>query len=542
MDKLKSFLYDKKQQVVLFSSTAIALYGYDQGMMSLINTNKDYLSTMGLAEQSPQVGVIVSVYYLGCTLGAVLFSALADRKGRKPALFACLATASLGNLIMFVSGLGYSRAALAVMYTGRVVMGLGVGGIDSVVPVYSSELSSDGARGKALAQEFQSNILGLNMAFAINLAATVSLGKRNEWAWRIPIIAMQAYPLSLLLVVQKLPESPRWLIYHDREGDAKRSLAYITGGDDSAVEQECKELVASHKAESESGASVGYIDMLTPGHAQFHPTIITIMGQVNQALTGYGAVSVYGPQIFQLLGYSVRTSEFLTQGNYVSYLFLMTFAWLLIDAVGRRALMVWGSVALTVCFALLAVFAGLQNNADGLGIPSEAVAVPGIVVSLFPVFAYHDDKNPPCNTLFLATGTFGTTWLAPPFLLPTEIYPTTARAQGTAISVIIWGLANFTITLLTPILFNNLSYALFAVFAATNLLAGAWTWAYMPESGGRSFEENMEFFEKAREEGSWRVGRVGDGRWRFMPDSKTGGVEGEGERRPLLARVREQVL
>jgi hypothetical protein len=45
--------------VVLFSSTAIALYGYDQGMMSLINTNKDYLSTMGLEEESPQVGVIV---------------------------------------------------------------------------------------------------------------------------------------------------------------------------------------------------------------------------------------------------------------------------------------------------------------------------------------------------------------------------------------------------------------------------------------------------------------------------------------------------
>lgn len=51
-------------QVVLFSSTAIALYGYDQGMMSLINTNKDYLSTMGLEEESPQVGVIVVCIYL----------------------------------------------------------------------------------------------------------------------------------------------------------------------------------------------------------------------------------------------------------------------------------------------------------------------------------------------------------------------------------------------------------------------------------------------------------------------------------------------
>lgn len=368
---------------MLFSSTAIALYGYDQGMMSLINTNKDYLATMGLREESPQVGVIVSVYYLGCAIGAVLFSTLADRKGRKPALFGCLATASLGNLIMFIAGLGgyTGPAALGVMYAGRVVMGLGVGGIDSVVPVYSSELSSDGARGKALAQEFQSNILGLNMAFAINLGATVALGKRSEWAWRIPIVTMQAYPLSLLLFVQKLPESPRWLIYHDREEDAKQSLTSIMGDEDKgAVESSCKELIESHKSETESGeAPVSYADMLTPGHAQFHPTVITIMGQVNQALTGYGAVSVYGPQIFELLGYGVRESEFLTQGNYVSYFVLMTFAWLLIDAVGRRALMVWGSVGLTACFALLALFAGLERNADELGVRAEVVAVLGIV-------------------------------------------------------------------------------------------------------------------------------------------------------------------
>jgi MFS family permease len=362
----------------MFSSTAIALYGYDQGMMSLINTNKDYLRTMGLEEESPQVGVIVSVYYLGCAVGAVIFSTLADRKGRKPALFGCLAMASLGNLIMFIAGLGYSRGALAVMYLGRVIMGLGVGGVDSVVPVYSSELSSDGARGKALAQEFQSNIFGLNMAFAINLAATVTLGKYNEWAWRVPIIAMQIYPLGLLAFIKELPESPRWFIYHDREEDAKASLADIMGDED--VDPKCKELVESHKQEQDSGASVGYIDMITPGHDQFHPTVITIMGQVNQALTGYGAVSVYGPQIFELLGYGVRKSEYLTQANYVSYFIMMTFAWLLIDAVGRRSLMVWGSVSLTLCFVLLTVFGGLVDKSDDLDIPTQAVAIPGIVV------------------------------------------------------------------------------------------------------------------------------------------------------------------
>ena len=253
-------------------------------MMSLINTNKDYLTTMGISGESPQVGLIVSVYYLGCAVGAVGFSWFADRYGRRPALFGCLAMASLGNLVMFFAGLGYSQGALAVMYLGRVIMGLGVGGVDSVVPVYSSELASDHARGKAMAQEFQSNIFGLNMAFAINLGITIALGKYNQWSWRVPIIAMQIYPVGLMAVIGRLPESPVWFMAHDNKDDAQKALNVIEGEEDGKKKYE--EMV--EQAENEADESVSYLDMITPGHAQFHPTVITVMGQVNQALTGYG--------------------------------------------------------------------------------------------------------------------------------------------------------------------------------------------------------------------------------------------------------------
>ena len=117
----------KQTEVVLFSSTAIALYGYDQGMMSLINTNYNYLNTMGLAEDDPMVGVIVSVYYLGCAVGAVIASAFSNAKGRRPGIFACLATASLGNLLSFIAGIGGTGGGLTLMLLGRIVMGLGVG-------------------------------------------------------------------------------------------------------------------------------------------------------------------------------------------------------------------------------------------------------------------------------------------------------------------------------------------------------------------------------------------------------------------------------
>ena len=514
---------DKKTNVIIFSATAIALYGYDQGMMSLINTNYNYLDTMGLYEESPMVGVIVAVYYLGCAVGAVLFSKLADEFGRKRSIFFSLATASLGNLLMFTSGMGIlgksSQVALGIMLTGRVIMGLGVGGIDAVIPTYSSELSSDDSRGKALAQEFQSNIFGLVMAFGINLLVTILLGKQNQWAWRIPIIVMQVYPVLLIAFVERLPESPRWLIFHDHKEQAEEAMEDIYG---EQGKDKLEVLLEQHKKEKDEKA--GYMDMLTPGHPQFHPTMITVMSQVNQALTGYGAVSVYGPQIFELLGFSVRNSEYLTLGNYTSYFFLMTLAWLLIDAIGRRKILLHGSIILATSFALLALFGGLVANSDSLHIP---VYVPGIIGTV---------------VLFVATGAFGIGWLSTVWLFPTEVYPTTARAQGTAISVIIWGLANFAITFLTPVLFNNLDYYIFLVFAGTNAFAGMWTYVYLPETGGRTFDENMEFFKEAAEQGTWRVSKVGKGEWKKMvyPDP-----EGEGnvdaERVPLLHRIEDQV-
>lgn len=135
---------NKQTEVVLFSSTAIALYGYDQGMMSLINTNYNYLQTMGLAEEDPMVGVIVSIYYLGCAIGAILASAFADARGRRLGIFACLATASLGNALMFIAGLGGTKGPLTLMLIGRVVMGLGVGkSLPSPNPASSPALMCD---------------------------------------------------------------------------------------------------------------------------------------------------------------------------------------------------------------------------------------------------------------------------------------------------------------------------------------------------------------------------------------------------------------
>ncbi|KAL7621622.1 hypothetical protein AAE478_008948 [Parahypoxylon ruwenzoriense] len=154
-------------------------------------------------------------------------------------------------------------------------------------------------------------------------------------------------------------------------------------------------------------------------------------------------------------------------------------------------------MGLITCFALLSILCGISTDYF-LG-PRLAVQILGSII------------------LCASTSIFGICWLTTVWLIPTEIYPSSARARGGAVSVIVWGLTNFIVTLLTPIGFNNLKYRFFLVFAVTNMFAGWWTWRYLPETGGRSFEENQKFFASAQDDDTWVVKKVDRGRYLGMP-------------------------
>lgn len=80
---------------------------------------------------------------------------------------------------------------------------------------------------------------------------------------------MQVYPLSLFAFIYWLPESPRWLVHHDRVDDATEALQQILGDEDGKTK--CDELVKA--SEQESDEEPGYKEMFTPSHTQFHPTV-----------------------------------------------------------------------------------------------------------------------------------------------------------------------------------------------------------------------------------------------------------------------------
>ena len=120
------------------------------------------------------------------------------------------------------------------------------------------------------------------MAFIINVLGTRALSKSSPWAWRIPIVAMQIYPIILFAFITRLPESPRWLMFADKETRAKEALAQIYNDRDAKTIFEKLE----RAREEERSSPVGFWDMLTPNGSESHASVITVLGQVNQALTG----------------------------------------------------------------------------------------------------------------------------------------------------------------------------------------------------------------------------------------------------------------
>ena len=427
---------------VIFWSVTVALGGFLFGFdTAVISGAEQYIQEVWELNVF-QHGLTVSIALIGTVFGAMFGGIPADKLGRKRTLFWIA-------VLYLISALG---SALATdWYTFmifRFLGGLGVGASSVTAPMYISEVSPAGSRGKLVAL-FQFNIVfGILVAYLSNFLIA---GVGNlAWRWMLGVEAIPA--VSFVVTILNIPESPRWLIVKKGEVEtAKRTLAIINPDN---VDEQIKAI--------QSGAKVvkGQVSASLFSSKYRFPVTLAILFAIFNQMSGINAIIYYAPRIFAMTGLGDSASLLSTAGiGLINFLFTLL-AMNLIDRFGRKTLMFIGSAGLIVALGLVS-FSFYTQNFSGV-----------------PIY------------LFTFIGFFAFSQGAVIWVFLSEIFPNKVRASGQALgSFTHWAMAAliaFTFPWFAEKVGGGHTFALFTVMMILQLL---FVWRMMPETKGRTLEE-----------------------------------------------------
>ena len=183
---------------------------------------KDFLNTLNLNDNPKLLGTVTAIYDIGCLFGAIAAMWLGERWGRKKSIMWGTTVMAIGALLQICA---YS---VPQMIVGRIVAGLGNGVNTATAPVWQGETSQVKWRGKLIIIELILNVGGFSLSNWITFAFSFLPG---SVAWRFPVAFQFIFIITLWLTVPWLPESPRWLIAHDRPDEAHAIIADLEDKD-----------------------------------------------------------------------------------------------------------------------------------------------------------------------------------------------------------------------------------------------------------------------------------------------------------------------
>lgn len=468
---------------VMFMCLMIAfggfVFGWDTGTISGFVNHTDFIERFGQFDPVRQIyflsdvrtGLIVSIFNIGCALGGLSLGRLGDIYGRRIGLMAVVMVYVVGIVIQIASDDKWYQ-----YFIGRIVSGLGVGGIAVLSPALISEISPKHLRGTCVSFYQLMITLGIFLGYCTNYGT-----KRytNSVQWRLPLGLCFACAIFMLLGMLLVPESPRYLVEKQRFDDARRSLARSNRLpiDDSGVRFELELIVAGVEAERNAGNAT-WRELFSSKGKILQRVIMGIMIQSLQQLTGNNYFFYYGTTIFNAVGLedSFETSIILGLVN-----FLSTFVSLwVVDRFGRRKCLLWGSASMAVCFVVFASVGVTRLWPDGRDQPSSKSA--GNTMIVFT-----------CFFIFC----FATTWAPIAYVIVAESYPLRVKNRAMAIAVgsnWMWG---FAIAFFTPFITSAINFYYGYVFMGCLVFSFFYVFFCVCETKGLTLEEVNEMYEEA---------------------------------------------
>ncbi len=427
--------------MILCAGMGGMLYGYDIGVIS----GALLFIHHSIAMTTSQTGIIVGAVLSGSLVGSLITGSLADRFGRR--------TMILISCVIFSLGIGQILLAqsFSSLLSARLLLGLAVGMVSVTVPLYLTESAPAAIRGRSV------SIFQLFLTFGIVLAYVVDLAFTPSGNWRA-MFAMILIPTALLFITMcLLPETPRWLFANKKE---KQALAVLKR---THKPYEIKAEVAEIQSQlaKEQG---GWRELFSKNLAW--PLFVALFIAICNQLTGVNCILQYAPIVLKKAGFS---SHLLMMGGTVgigTINFITTLIAIgLIDKVGRKQLLAFGTLLLVVTDLFLAVIAhhAHLNAMDGW------LFLSGLIVY---IFAY-------------AMGPGVVVWLAISELLPTKV-------RGRAVALCLFAnsaaaavLASTFMELIQSIGLSN-TFSLFACFTFCYWLMAKYG---LPETKGKTLEQ-----------------------------------------------------
>ncbi len=390
-------------------------------------------------------GFTVAIALIGTLVGALVSGKPADFFGRKKALL-------IIAVIYTASALG---CALTQSWTGflfyRFLGGIGVGASSVIGPMYIAEIAPAHLRGR-LVTAFQLNIVaGILLSYFSNYWIARII-ENDAWRWMLGVISIPSILFFFLIFL--IPDSPRWLVLKGRIEEAKSVLQRI--GSENPV-REVQEIEASIENKHGVTRNVLFSSMYRI------PIILAILVALFNQLSGINAIMYYAPRIFEMVGYA-QSSALLQSVSVGVTLFVFTvLGMFLVDRVGRKKLLLVGSVGMVLFLALVAKTVFNTSSEGSIW----------MLIYLSGFIAFFSFSQGTVIWVFIS-----------------EIFPNSVRAKGQTLGSFTHWTAAVIISWLFPAISENSGGGwVFIFFSAAMVLQFIIVLKFFPETKGKTLEQ-----------------------------------------------------
>ncbi|KAJ9138074.1 General substrate transporter [Pleurostoma richardsiae] len=455
--------------ITLVNAASMSWFGYDQGVFSGVLIASDFKHYFPETKKANISGITSSCFSLGAFCGAIFAFTLGDKLGRKKTISLGLICNVVGAILQIVSW------HLPQMIIGRVINGFGMGLTSSTCPVYQAECSRPSVRGKLVVMQSVCNTAAFCLANWMNYGLYFSGGALQ---WRFPLGFQLLFPVIVACALFFVPESPRWLLLHDRHEEALEVIARLEGKGvsihDEAVTAEFLSIRTAIHHERKDRVPVRDVLMFRDKQQNFRRLLLSCGTQFMQQFSGVNALGYYLPTLLQQsVGFDEQMSRLMTGVNGTIYLCAALCCLLIIDRFGRRKMMLYGSVTMGSCYLI----ASMCLRAGQVG-DANKKQMGNVTTAMFFMYYFF----------------YGTSFAKVPWVYNSEVNSLGWRTRGAAAATATNWMGGFIVTQFTKVGVDNLKWGFYLIFAVI-------CWAYFPivfllypETSRRTLEDMDEIF------------------------------------------------